>query len=180
MGIRRKKHPKIPKFKTSIKQTVSKKRGRRSKKAVVSGNVETFYRNDALGDHYNANIKLEEKNLILDIIGYNQESLESVKIDRDSGFITIVETEKDGDMSEIIIAISDIYMYFDDDDDDDVRDSESRIDDIVDKYDIDRVDLTTVNTVALVEPTGEFIFAITDDDEDMKKLKRKFDRATKL
>jgi len=157
VAVRRAKNPK-----TKTKgHTLPKRRGRRAKKASISGNIPIIYEKDAIGDRYTATVNINGKDLAIDLIGFNQENIEKLDITSHGGFIMISEKEKDRDVGEVLIAIRDTDLP---------RDSRShlkisRSSSSPDDYDV-RFKLNNNDKFDLIESTGEVAFALGNNDKE--------------
>ncbi len=99
-----------PKKRKKYKQKTYRRKGVKPAKISTSDNIEVVYEKDKMGDHYIASIFLREfpdRKVSVDLIGYNQENIENLHIDKQGGMILITHKEKDTDNEEIIFAIRD-------------------------------------------------------------------------
>ena len=192
--------------------------------------VEVVYDKSKDGDVYSTRIKireLDDRDMYLDIIGFNKENLETIRIEQQPNAILISSIEKDRDTDGIILVITDdilrksnspmrvkkcghacnsaggkccfcqgrgqclqcgergrIMILQGVTDVDSAhkkqrkpnpwRDSHSRF---ADKYDIERVKLSTDDKITLIEPIGELTFIVTSENPESRKLKKRFDEA---
>ncbi|OLS19721.1 MAG: hypothetical protein HeimC2_40270 [Candidatus Heimdallarchaeota archaeon LC_2] len=107
-GNNKKRTVKKDKTKTKRKSIMTKLR----KKPKIQGNVDVEFTKSKTGNHYIANIPLENKRLTIDLIGYTTEDIAKLKIKQtDGGIISVSKTDRGGDKDELIVVITDTVIH---------------------------------------------------------------------